>query len=475
MTSRGKSHPVRGKSTARQTALWVLGDMREGRRTARESLQALVDAAGLVDEDRGLCLELVMGVVRHRLTLVAALRDLTPRGWQRVNRQLQDVLLLGAYQLIWLDRIPAFAAINESVELAKARGGVRTGRFVNAVLRQLERDLEPETQRLKEANPRRAIAVDRENCRVLTRDVFDDPADNQVEFLSQSYSVPSWLVKRWIHTHGLASTTKICRAATLRPPTFLRANRLRVDPDTLMKQLRHEGVQVRALPDGQACVVEDGRAWTQTRAFAQGWLQAQDRSAMNVALRMQPVAGEVIVDLCAGLGTKTTQMAELMEDQGTVLAVDKDVVKLEALKTNAERLGLTCIRTVALDAIADALQETGPPNWILVDAPCSNSGVLARRPEARYRIGDASLKKLANVQFSLLERAAALAGPDTWIAYSTCSIEPEENEQVVTRFIQAHAGWRVVETHLALPSAGNDDIAWRDGAFWAMLVREFKR
>jgi 16S rRNA (cytosine967-C5)-methyltransferase len=182
-------------------------------------------------------------------------------------------------------------------------------------------------------------------------------------------------------------------------------------------------------------------------------------------MRLAP--GQVALDLCAGLGTKTTQMAEMMRDQGRVLATDKDAPKLEALTKNCARLGLRSVVAVRLEELAARVASLDRLDWILIDVPCSNSGVLSRRPEAKYRISGASLAALSRTQRQLLARAAALARPETRLVYSTCSIEPEENEQTVDAFAAGHRQWRMIERCLTLPDAGDRPEQWCDGGYWS--------
>lgn len=183
-------------------------------------------------------------------------------------------------------------------------------------------------------------------------------------------------------------------------------------------------------------------------------------------------SGQVVIDLCAGLGTKATHMAELMHDEGLVIASDKDERKLAALRENARRLDLTSICPTPLSELTNVLHKLDRVDWILVDVPCGNSGVFARRPEARYRMDDAHLRHLTQIQMELLEQADVLALEHTSLMYSTCSIEPEENEQIVTRFVRKHRHWRPRSSGRTWPRSLADPADWRDGGFWAALVRE---
>lgn len=461
-----------GPLPARWAAIRVLSDRRLAALAAHDALDLLVDRGELSATETPLAMELVMGVLRHRLTLVHLLGQMTSKGWKSVDRPLQQVLLIGGYQLIWLDGVPAFAAVHEAVNQAKAVGGGGAGRFVNAVLRRLLRQIADRRVAGDKADPVRAVPVNAAQSCLFRRAVLPDPKEEPVHYLAESTSVPTWLVKRWISHYGFDRTHGICRAATLRAPMFCRPNFLRTTASRLVSELKGEDIDAEITASGEAVVVPSPGAIIQTRAFETGLFQPQDVTAMEVAKQMKPRAGQVVVDLCAGLGTKTTQLVELMKNEGTVIACDKDESKLAALRANCDRLGHTIVRTMAFSALPSHLDSLPEVHWILIDAPCSNSGVLARRPEARYRIDERSLAGLAATQLELMVLADRLSGDRTRLMYSTCSIEPEENERGSARFGGSHPRWRLASSQLTLPHAGKTPAEWHDGGYWAIWVRE---
>ncbi len=456
---------------ARQAALAVLADLREGRRTSRESLETLIEGGRLPPGERGLAAELVLGVVRHRLPLARVIGGLAAHGWQRINHRLQHILQLGAYQLIWLDGIPAFAAVAEAVDQAKAEGGVRAGRFVNAVLRQLQREIEQRRVPIGQSDPRRAIPVDADQCCQFSREVLPDPREQPVDYWAAATSHPDWLVARWVAAFGLPTARQICLAGICRPTTALRPNPLRTNATDLAARMLEDGVKTQLHAEEGVVTVDPGVPLARTKAFAEGLFQAQDRTAMAVVRAMDPQPGQVVLDLCAGPGTKTTQLAELMRDTGLILASDKDAQRLVQVSENSGRLGLTCVRTAMPTEIEQAVRNMDRLDWILVDAPCSNTGVLARRPEARYRVGRRGLEELSRLQLDLLSRAHRLAGPQTRIMYSTCSLELEEDEHVVERFLARHDAWKLIDSRRTFPDPGLQPGSWHDGGYWAHLAR----
>lgn len=458
--------------TARRAALRVLADLRDGRRTAREAIDALISRQPLSPADVALTTELVMGVIRHRLTLASVLGRFTRNRWPRINRMLQHILMLGGYQLIWLDGIPEFAAVHEAVEQARAEGGARTAGFVNAVLRQLQRDIEHRRLPIDDADPARAVPVDRRTCCQFRRAVLPDPEQSPTGHLAEATSHPAWLVSRWIATYGWNRARAVCQAGMHRPPIFLRPNALRTDLAGLIERLAAEAIDARPSPCGTMAVVDHAGPAMHSAAFADGLFQPQDPTAMTPVRQMRLQRDSVVLDLCAGLGTKTTQMAEAMHDRGAVLACDADESRLDALLANCRRLGHTSVRTVRLAELERAVADLPRLDWILIDAPCSNAGVLARRPEARYRLNARAIENLSRTQLDLLDRAAHLARPETKLCYSTCSIDPAENEEVAAAFAQSHRDWRLASSALTLPEPGETSIAWRDGGYWSTWVRE---
>jgi len=454
--------------TARQAALEVLlAPPSAG--PAGDRLDRLVASGRLPSHECPLAYELVMGVLRHRLTLTHLLGTFVAGSWRSVDGRVRQVLLLGAYQLLFLDGVPAFAAVSESVELAKRVAGRSAAGFVNALLRRLQREIDRLRVDEQEADPARSIPID--PCRYCRfhSPVLPDPDSNLVDHLALATSHPNQLVARWLRAFGPERTRQICLAGIARPPVVVRPNRLRTTATALAERLRSEGLKAAPDPDGRAVDLLQASALTRTAAFREGLFQPQDRTAMAVVEAMQLHPGDVVIDLCAGLGTKTTQMAESMADQGTVWACDKQSRRLEAIRANAGRLGLASVHAVPLSHLAEAVADLDRIDWILVDAPCSNTGVLARRPEARYRVTRVSLAKLQAIQLELLELATRLARPNTRLAYSTCSLEPEENEDVVALFGQRQTRWRLERTCRIFPLGDLQPGRWHDGGYWALF------
>jgi 16S rRNA (cytosine967-C5)-methyltransferase len=316
-----------------------------------------------------------------------------------------------AYQIALLDRVPSFAAVNDAVTLAPRTPGVKP--FVNAVLRSFARRSPHERE---PSAPR-------------------DPVDA----LATRCSFPTWLAARWVARFGAEDAEALMRASNERPPLTLRANTLRTSRDALAARLAAEeglvGRPTRHAPEG--LVVGAGGAPASWRAFGDGSFAVQDEASMLVARLLAPEPGSTIADVCAAPGTKTTHIGELMADRGRILAFDREPERLARVREAAARLGITIIDTRAgtVDALAPGFR--GACDAVLVDAPCSNLGVLRRNPEVRWRRQPSDLGPASRQQSEILAAAATMVKPGGRLVYATCSLEPEENEAVVSAFLEA--------------------------------------
>jgi 16S rRNA (cytosine967-C5)-methyltransferase len=389
----------------------------------------------------------VRGTVVWRGRIDFTLSRLLTRPLEDLPISIRNTLRLGAYQLLFLDQIPAYAAVSESVRLARRHGHEGTAKLVNAVLRRV---------------------ADRE------ADVADEAMD-PVDRIARLGSHPAWMVRRWMDRLGLQETEALCRADNRVPPVILRHNRLKGSLQDLLDRLR--GVRVRPHPLQEGfLVVEEGGGLFRTPAFLEGWATVQDVSAGLAVCLLDPRPGETVLDLCAAPGGKTGFIAEKMGDRGRVVALDRHAGRLRQLTENLQRLGLRCVET----AISD--DATPLPEWafdrVLVDAPCSGLGVLARRPDVRWRRAASELREFARVQLELLSRGASAVRPGGLLVYSTCTTEPEENEGVVEAFLAARPDFEV-EPARDCVGPGAADLylqTWPhrhdcDGAFAARLRR----
>lgn len=418
---------------------------------SRETADALLGSrlGRLAGRDRDLAAELVRGVFRWRGRLDWQLGHFVDRPLPSLDPALLWLLRLGLYQMEHLDRVPPHAAVHTTVELAKRRLGAGAGGLANAVLRRAGRELAD----LREP----------------------DAAEDPLGHLEARTSHPRWLLERWLARWGFGKTLALAAAGNRKPSLTLRVVSDRVDAADLASDLRKRGLEARPgsvlpetvqLPGGWDPAVRD--------LLESGLCVVQDEAAGLVAHVSRPTRGATILDVCAGLGGKALHLAELCGD-ASLVACDVSVRRLEGLARVAARTGLVRARCVAADGRRPAVR--GGFARVLVDAPCTNTGVLGRRADARWRRTAEDLPRLAALQGELLDASRALAGPGGILVYSTCSIEPEENEDVVRAYLGRHGADALVPADDLLPEellAGGclrtDPVAHgMDGAFAAAI------
>jgi 16S rRNA (cytosine967-C5)-methyltransferase len=434
------------------------------------ALRALLDGHPLSPEDRGLARELAMGVVRRKGTLNAVLRGFTRKDSRRMPTRVRQVIQIALYQMLYLDRIPDFAAVNEAVEQVRRLGKRKLAGLVNGVLRNVERALgDPQTGPVPVA--RDVIPIGPGRYRPIDCKVFADIESNPVGYLSQAYSIPELIIERWLkQTAGKHEPViRWARHANSSPPVIVRVNRLRATVSEVLESLRGSGVEAIAHTNRQSVVILSGPDMTTLPAFAEGLIQPQDPTATDVvkAIRLEP--GMQVLDLCAAPGTKTIHMAERMGNEGRIVAADISDDKIARIEENAQRMGITIIEAIHATQIAG--EAIGTFDVVLADVPCSNTGVLARRVEARWRFSVEALGKLIRDQKNLLAAAAAFARPGGQVVYSTCSIEPEECAEITKFADKAHLGLSLRSDKLTRPGGTEHPDQWHDGGYRAIFTR----
>ena len=426
----------------RQIAARVLSQ----RQTSGEFTENLLDialaTARLSPVDRGLCHELVCGVVRWPATLDRLIaRKTDPAREQRPA--LKNLLRLGLYQIFWLDRIPPHAAVHETVEQAKRSGYGSQAGFINAVLRSY----------LREADEIRKILADMKTSQ---------PA--------LGWSHPEWLVEKWRRQFGDEKTRQLLDWNNTPPKTFARVNTLKTDAAKLVERWREENVECDFITrdwigENLAFELKSHPPLNSLGSFRDGWFYLQDPSTLLAPVLLAPQVGENILDACAAPGGKTTFIAQLMNNEGKITAGDIEPNRLRLVRENCARLGVTNVQ-MPLPAIINP-QSVPLCDRILIDAPCSNTGVMRRRVDLRWRIQATEIERLRATQLELLRQAASKLKAGGVLVYSTCSLEPEENSGVVKSFLAAHSDFELETERQLLPFV--DGV---DGAFVARLLRK---
>ncbi|MBX3467803.1 MAG: methyltransferase domain-containing protein [Planctomycetes bacterium] len=407
----------------------------------------------------------VHGVLRHRRSLHTVLGAVARRATKGRDPRHVAALELGAFRLLF-GREPLDAVQAELAPLAQGRKPQEHLRRALAEVAAAVADevpLAPDPARLEDGDDA-TLPLSRDRAVRFRRPLLGVSHRNLAGRLGVLHSLPDALVAAWIARHGDATAAELCRAANDPPPLFARVQPLRATREQVIAALAAEGVEARALELEHALRLEAGRgAFRRTGPWRRGELSIQDLTAQRVAPLLDPRPGERLLDLCAAPGTKTAALAERARDQAPLLACDRAPARLRKVEQGAARLGLTSITTRVHDGRhVGALADAGPFDAVLVDAPCSNTGVLRRRPEARWRYDLASQRRLARDQAAILATAAALVRPGGRVVYSVCSIEPEEGEALV----RAQPGLRLEREELILPSPGGGD-----GGYLALLAR----
>lgn len=409
--------------------------------------------------DRAFISHLVNGVWRWRGRLDWVIAQVSSRPLRSISPVVLNVLRLASYQILHLDRVPDSAAVNEAVKQVKAGGMVRAAPFVNALLRNL--------------------------CRKQDTMAFPDPDKDPVRALAAIHAYPEWLVSRWLQAFGRAGTEALLAAQNRIPRTDVRVNPLKGDRIALEEALSREGAETAPVHAPPTALSLDLRGRVdRLRAFEEGRFQVQDRAAQAVTPLLSPRPGERILDLCAGLGGKSTHLAELTRDRALVTALDIRRARLVDLRSTTERLGLQGVHAVAADGTRDlrALFRTRF-DAVLLDAPCSGLGVLRRHPDGKWNRSEVDIPRLASLQQSLLDRAAEALRPGGRLLLVTCTITTEENEGAVEAFLRRHSGFSRVRLEDRAPPWARPFIDPQgyfrtlphvhdmDGFFGALLVK----
>ncbi|HEY3248368.1 MAG TPA: 16S rRNA (cytosine(967)-C(5))-methyltransferase RsmB [bacterium] len=426
--SRTVSPARRGSSSARAVAVDILVRVERLGAFANLLLHHAIGDARLSAADAALVTELVLGVLRHRTRVDWTLTGASSHGLDEIPAPIRAILRTGAYQLLFLSRVPPRAAVSEAVDLAKRHGHAGTAALVNAVLRRLatsgERPLPPP----------------------------DDPATR----IEVEHSHPAWLVRGWLDRFGPDETEALCRANNLPAPRYARANLLRGSPDAMLTRLHESGLTVLPTPLPEGVEVR-GAFGERHRLVEEGVLTVQDLGAMLVTRVLDPQPGETIIDACAAPGGKTTHIAERMGDRGRVIACDIHAGKLALTARRAAVVGAGTIEPHLQDARGLGRAFPQLADRVLVDAPCTGLGVVRRRPDIKWRVQPAHVETLARLQLQILTGAAGAVRPGGTLVYSVCTTEPEEGESVIRNFLQHHPRFSLQPFPPLPPDLGSEE------------------
>jgi 16S rRNA (cytosine967-C5)-methyltransferase len=410
---------------ARELALDLLNNWQKSHQLADDLLKIALDGSTLQGSDRAFVTELFYGCLRQKLTLdflVAQLANVPPQP------VVANILHLGLYQLFLL-KTPAHAAVNETVALAKTQAHTSEAKFVNAILRRAEREHDALQARL-------------------------DATRETAPWIYNSH--PQWLWERWMTRLGRESAAALCEWNNQPPPLYIRIN-------TLKTSTKPADINAEPTTHPLCWRVVNASGLFQGNSFTSGEFYVQDPSTLIAVDVLDPQPGESVLDMCAAPGGKTTYLAQKMQNRGRIIAADLSSSRLALVGENCRRLGVTIVATLACEGThLDRCLRGEQFDRVLVDAPCSNTGVLRRRADLRWRIEESEIRRLATLQEKLLASAAPFTKPQGVLVYSTCSLEEEENQRVVERFGRSHPEFALEATRSIFPP--RDGV---DGAFVA--------
>lgn len=414
----------------RRIALEILNKVEKERIPANELLgKYFKNKADLSYREKAFITELVKGTLRWRDTLDWIIRQFSSYPDRRISRKLRNILRIGIYQVFYLKNVPVSVSIYATVELAKSLTNEKIASVVNGLLRNVERNRGKIQYPSLKQNPIKAIAV--------------------------QYSHPAWLVKQWLHNYGTEETISLCKANNTPPPFTLRTNSLKITREKLIDHLCKEGLSCEATqysPEG--IVLRQPADITRLLSFQKGWFIVQDEAAQMISYLVNPKPGDHILELCAAPGGKTTHLAQLMNNQGYIVAVDIRLDKISLLKENLSRLQIDIIRTVLADASRCLpLKNNAGFNRVFLDVPCSGLGVLRRHPEGKWVKSLSTISKLEKIQLDIIQNASRYVKLGGIMVYSTCTLNSEENEYIVDKFLsKAGNKFQVEDPRPFLPS-----------------------
>jgi 16S rRNA (cytosine967-C5)-methyltransferase len=413
--------------------------------------------------------DLVFGTLRNRSAIDVVITKLADCPIQRIPAKILNIIRISAYELIYSPQTAEYAIVNEAVENTKTIAGKKQTGFVNAILRQITRHIQNRQIPLSDTDPKRTLPQTLSTgCEFDTR-ILPEPKLSPADYFSSAFSLPKWLVNNWMAEFGQEKIRQICFASNRKPSIYIRPNTLETTILQLAEKFRQAEIDCEISADESMINVKSPHAIDRLPGFTEGLFSVQDITASQAIKAFQPQPAQTILDLCAAPGTKTTQLAELAGDKAKIIATDIDSNRLEMVRENSDRLGLNSVTIAPYEKLEKITAEIGPFDCILLDVPCSNTGVLAKRPEVRLRITPKAISKLTKTQSRLLETTAAMIKPKGKICYSTCSIQKAENNQLVKQFLQNNPGFELESELLTLPSAEGFD---HDGGYVAIITRK---
>ena len=373
------------------------------------------------DKDIGLISEIVYGVTTWKLTIDEIIKKYSKIRLKKISPWILNILRMGTYQIIFLDKIPKSAAVNESVNLAKRYGHASSSNFTNAILRKIEKEDYEEFFQIK-----------------------DD-----VERISKTTSMPVWIIEELMKNNTIEEVEEICKNLNLRPEIIIRINKLKTTKEEIMRKLEEANIEYREIPDMEDFLVLNKiKNIENLELFKDGLFTVQDASAGLTAVALNPQENDNVLDACSAPGGKTTYIAELMHNKGKIEAWDIHEHRTKLVEKNAERLGIKIINTDVKNSAEYEEKYKEKFDKILLDVPCMGIGVIKRKPDIKWQRKKEDIEEISNLQRKILENCSKYLKRGGYLVYSTCSILKEENEDVVNDFIKNNSDFEIVKNGL---------------------------
>lgn len=394
----------------------------------------------LEEKDIGLISEIIYGVTSWRLTIDEIIKKYSKIKIKKISPWILNILRMGIYQIIFLDKIPKSAAVNESVNLAKRYGHSSSSNFVNAILRKVEKSDYKEFFQI----------------------------DDNIEKISKTTSMPIWIIEELLKNNNIETVEQICKNSNLKPKITIRINNLKTNKKEIEQKLKGKNIEYKETEYEDFLILEKIKNVENLDLFKEGLFTIQDISAGQTAKILNPQKGEYILDACAAPGGKTTYMAEIMENEGQILAWDIYEHRTKLIEENAKRLGIEIIKTEVKDASIYNEKLKEKFDKILLDVPCLGIGVIKRKPDIKWQRNIEDIKKITNIQVKILENCSRYLKKGGELVYSTCSILKQENENTIFNFLKENDTFDIVENSMTNILPDNE----KDGFFICKLKKK---
>ena len=378
--------------------------------------------------DIGFISEIVYGTITWKLTIDEIIKKYSNIQIKKISPWILNILRMSIYQIIFLDKVPKAAAVNEAVKLSKRYGHRASANFVNAILRKIDsKDYE---------------------------EFFN--IENNVERISKTTSMPTWIVNKLLEQNKLNEVEEICKNSNIRPRLYIRVNKLKTDKQELIKKLKKENVKVKETDLDDFLEIKEIRNIEKLQSFKKGLFTIQDKEAGKIPLILDPKPNEKILDACSSPGGKTTYIAELMQNKGEIIAWDIHEHRVELVKEAAIRLGIDIIKTETKDASIYEEKYFEYFDKILLDVPCLGLGVLKRKPDIKWHRKPEDIKQIIQIQKGIIQNCSRFLKKGGTLIYSTCSILKDENEKIIKEFVEKNKKFNINETFYTYQNSETD-------------------